>query len=191
MSRPALSLGCLLADVHLAVVKLDLATRLALDGIARHVIIPPAITVPQATRVVGRHCIVRAATIRGDRCGSWLRENADEPRIRRIVFSIGFSRKRPPVQLFFTSTKSRQSFYAQVQLQSYHAASRPGFPNSTTVVRATCVVTCTRVVRRGGADSGRRADCGPPVLSARDASTRLGTAACDRRGDHRALDNRR
>ena len=122
MSRPALSLGCLLADVHLAVVKLDLATRLALDGIARHVIIPPAITVPQATRVVGRHCIVRAATIRGDRCGSWLRENADEPRIRRIVFSIGFSRKRPPVQLFFTSTKSRQSFYAQVQLQSYHAA---------------------------------------------------------------------
>ena len=70
MSRPALSLGCLLADVHLAVVKLDRATRLALDGIARRVVIPPAIAVPRATRVVGRHCIVRAATIRGDRCGS-------------------------------------------------------------------------------------------------------------------------
>ena len=54
--------------------------------------------------------------------GSWLRDNADEPTMRRIVFSIAFSRKRPPVQLLFTSTKSRQNFYAQVQLQSFHAA---------------------------------------------------------------------
>jgi hypothetical protein len=45
--------------------------------------------------------------------------------MRRIVFSIAFVRKRLPVQLIFTSTKSRQNFYAQIQLQSFHTAWDP------------------------------------------------------------------
>src|SRR5882757_5702207 len=42
--------------------------------------------------------------------------------MRRIVFSIAFFRKRLPVQLILASTKSRQNFYVQIQLQSFHTA---------------------------------------------------------------------
>ena len=66
--------------------------------------------------------IVTVTRLADVRKGSRLCENVDEPRMRRIVFSIAFSRKRLPVQLIFTSTKSRQNFYAQIQLQSFHTA---------------------------------------------------------------------
>jgi hypothetical protein len=46
------------------------------------------------------------------RVGSRLCENVDEPRLRRIVCSIAFYSKRSTVHLIFTSTKSRQNFYA-------------------------------------------------------------------------------
>jgi hypothetical protein len=42
-------------------------------------------------------------------------ENALEPRMRRIVFSIAFFRQKLPVQLVSASTKSRRKFYTQVQ----------------------------------------------------------------------------
>src|ERR1017187_10067286 len=50
-------------------------------------------------------------------------ENAHQPRMRRIVFSISFFRQVLPVQLVFTSTKSRRKFYTQVERQSFHTAS--------------------------------------------------------------------
>src|ERR1035437_475746 len=56
------------------------------------------------------------------RKGSRLCENVLEPRIRRIVFSISFSRQNWKVQLVFTSTKSRRNFYTQVERQSFHTA---------------------------------------------------------------------
>src|ERR1022692_1939621 len=43
--------------------------------------------------------------------------------MRRIVFSISFFRQVLPVQLVFTSTKSRRKFYTQVERQSFHTAS--------------------------------------------------------------------
>src|ERR1019366_1581686 len=49
-------------------------------------------------------------------------ENVLEPRMRRIVFSISFSRQNWKVQLVFTSTKSRRNFYTQVERQSFHTA---------------------------------------------------------------------
>src|SRR5664280_1477756 len=42
--------------------------------------------------------------------------------MRRIVFSISFSRQNWKVQLVFTSTKSRRNFYTQVERQSFHTA---------------------------------------------------------------------
>jgi hypothetical protein len=42
-------------------------------------------------------------------------ENVDQRGMRRIVFSIAFSRKRLPVQLIFTSTNSTRNFSALVQ----------------------------------------------------------------------------
>src|SRR5712672_1611395 len=58
-SRLVSSLVCSLAGVHLSVVKLGHGTGLAPDGIARLVVIPPAVDVPRAARVVGPHCVVR------------------------------------------------------------------------------------------------------------------------------------
>jgi hypothetical protein len=46
---------------------------------------------------------------------SKLCEKSNAPRMRRIIFSIALSRKRLQVQLSFTSPKSRQNFYAQVE----------------------------------------------------------------------------
>jgi hypothetical protein len=54
--------------------------------------------------------------------GSRLCENVLEPRMRRIAFSISFSRQSWKVQLVFTSTKSRRNFYTQVERQSFHTA---------------------------------------------------------------------
>jgi hypothetical protein len=42
--------------------------------------------------------------------------------MRRIVFSISFSRQKLTVQLVFTSAKSRTNFYTQVERQSFHTA---------------------------------------------------------------------
>jgi hypothetical protein len=42
--------------------------------------------------------------------------------MRRIVFSISCFRQMLPVQLVFTSMKSRRNFYTQVERQSFHAA---------------------------------------------------------------------
>jgi hypothetical protein len=42
--------------------------------------------------------------------------------MRRIAFSISFSRQGWKVQLVFTSTKSRRNFYTQVERQSFHTA---------------------------------------------------------------------
>src|SRR6266481_921485 len=64
---PRPDLRCLLADVHQAVVKLDHGTGRALDGVAGCVAIPPTVAVPGATRVIGAHCVVRAAF--RDACG--------------------------------------------------------------------------------------------------------------------------
>ena len=63
-SRLVSSLVFLLANVHLSVVKLDRATGRAADGVARLVVIPPAVTVPGDARVVGSHRVVRLATTR-------------------------------------------------------------------------------------------------------------------------------
>src|ERR1700676_5539121 len=57
------------------------------------------------------------------RFGPRLCENAHQPRMRRIVFSISFFRQALPVQLVFTSPKSRRKFYTQVERQSFHTAS--------------------------------------------------------------------
>jgi hypothetical protein len=116
-----------------------------------------ASTIIRCNRVGGktRHAARRPHV----RSGSWLRENADKPRMSRIVFSIAFSRKRPPVQLFFTSTKSRQNFYAQVQLQSFHAARvrlglRPGdlttsaLPPKTDIARQIRFIVLSPTTRR-------------------------------------------
>jgi len=54
--------------------------------------------------------------------GSRLCENVLEPRMRRIAFSISFSRQSWKVQLVFTSTKSRRNFYTQVERQSFNTA---------------------------------------------------------------------
>jgi hypothetical protein len=43
--------------------------------------------------------------------------------MRRIVFSTFFFRQALPVQLVFTSTKSRRKFCTQVERQSFHSAS--------------------------------------------------------------------
>jgi hypothetical protein len=48
------------------------------------------------------------------RVGSRLCENALEPRVLRIVFSIAFFRQKLPVQLVSASTKSRRKSYTQV-----------------------------------------------------------------------------
>ena len=48
LRRLGLSLVFLLADVHLSVVKLGQSTGLAPDGVARLVVIPPAVVVPGA-----------------------------------------------------------------------------------------------------------------------------------------------
>jgi hypothetical protein len=56
------------------------------------------------------------------RYGSRLCENVPEPRTPGIVFSIAFFRQKLPVQLVFTSTKSRWKFYAQVRRESFHTA---------------------------------------------------------------------
>ena len=52
---------------------------------------------------------------------SRLCENVLEPRMRRIAFSISFSRQSWKVQLVFTSTKSRRNFYTQVERQFSHS----------------------------------------------------------------------
>jgi hypothetical protein len=59
---PRFTLLCLLAGVHLSVVKLDLGTGRAVNAVSRLVVIPPAVVVPGAARVVGPHCVVRGAT---------------------------------------------------------------------------------------------------------------------------------
>jgi hypothetical protein len=56
------------------------------------------------------------------RFGSRLCENALGRRMRRIVFSIAFFRKKLPVQSTPTSTKSRWKFYKQVGHRSFHTA---------------------------------------------------------------------
>src|SRR5471032_1850565 len=63
-----------------------------------------------------------AETRRYVRLGSRLCENALGRRMRRIVFSIGFFRKKLPVQSTPTSTKSRWKFYTQVGHRSFHTA---------------------------------------------------------------------
>jgi hypothetical protein len=63
------------------------------------------------------------SNVLGDvRVGSRLCENALEPRMRRIVFSIAFFRQKLPVQLVSASTKSRRKFYTRVQRKSFHTA---------------------------------------------------------------------
>src|ERR1700680_2497506 len=54
--------------------------------------------------------------------GSRLCENALGRRMRRIVFSIAFFRKKLSVQSTPTSTKSRWKFYTQVGHRSFHTA---------------------------------------------------------------------
>src|ERR1019366_6415027 len=49
-------------------------------------------------------------------------ENVHGQRMRRIVFSIGFSRQRSPALLVFKSTKSRWNFYKKILRGSFHTA---------------------------------------------------------------------
>src|SRR5882757_3733903 len=56
------------------------------------------------------------------RFASRLYENVPGPRTPGIVFSIAFFRQKLPVQLVFTSTKSRWKFYAQVRRGSFQTA---------------------------------------------------------------------
>src|ERR1019366_8743290 len=59
----------------------------------------------------------------GDVCsGSRLCENVHGQRMRRIVFSIGFSRQWSPALLVFKSTKSRWNFYKKILRGSFHTA---------------------------------------------------------------------
>jgi len=48
--------------------------------------------------------------------------NADEERRWRIVFSLVFFRRRLTEMFFSYSAWSRQTFYAQVRLRSFHTA---------------------------------------------------------------------
>src|SRR5664280_2712356 len=60
----------------------------------------------------------------GDVCsGSRLCENVQGQRMRRIVFSVGFSRQWSPALLVFKSTKSRWNFYKKILRGSFHTAS--------------------------------------------------------------------
>src|ERR1019366_3262932 len=54
--------------------------------------------------------------------GSRLCENVHGQRMRRIVFSIGFSRQWSPALLVFKSTKSRWNFYKKILRGSFHTA---------------------------------------------------------------------
>jgi hypothetical protein len=56
------------------------------------------------------------------RSGSRLCENVLGRRMRRIVFSIAFFRKKLPAQSTPRSTKSRWKFYTQVGRRSFHTA---------------------------------------------------------------------
>jgi len=57
---PCFTSRCLLTDVRQAVVKLDHRAGRALEGVARRVVIPPAVsTLGAALVVVGPHCIVK------------------------------------------------------------------------------------------------------------------------------------
>src|SRR5215468_4724325 len=47
---------------HLSVVKLGHGTGLANDGVARPVVIPPAVAIRRAARAAGSYCVVRGAT---------------------------------------------------------------------------------------------------------------------------------
>src|SRR5205809_157118 len=49
-------------------------------------------------------------------------ENAQEPTRRRIVSSIAFFRGRPPALFVFRLTKSRRTFYAQIERQRFYTA---------------------------------------------------------------------
>ena len=61
-------------------------------------------------------------------------ENAPRRRMRRIVFSIAFFRKRLAVQSTPTSTKSRWKFYAQVGHRSFHTSLDPQRSSATTYI---------------------------------------------------------
>jgi hypothetical protein len=50
-------------------------------------------------------------------------ENVREPRERRIVFSIAFFVQPSPELLAFRFTKSRRTFYAQIERGSFRTAS--------------------------------------------------------------------
>jgi hypothetical protein len=67
------------------------------------------------------------------RFGIRLCENVHRQRMRRIVFSIGFSRQWSPALLVFKSTKSRWNFYKKILRGSFHTAwndSGNSFPRS-------------------------------------------------------------
>jgi hypothetical protein len=68
-----------------------------------------------------RECIISMSSPRTRLC-----ENAHEPRMPRIVFSIAFFRQKLPVQLVSTSTKSRWKFYTQVRRRSFHTTRHAG-----------------------------------------------------------------
>ena len=92
-----------------------------------------------------RACISRSSFSASSR--PRLCENAQQPRMRRIVFSISFFGQLLPVQLTPTSTKLRRKFYTQVERQSFHTAStRSG--RRKRVAFGTAMICCAFLHRR-------------------------------------------
>jgi hypothetical protein len=69
------------------------------------------------------HAPASRPTQASDRKGSRPCENVCEPRKRRIVFSIAFFGQPSPELLVFRLTKSRRTFYAQIERGSFRTAS--------------------------------------------------------------------